>query len=270
MTLLVDSHCHLDRLDLQLFQGNIEAVLSQAKSAGVGYFLNVCIHTDTFPTLLAMANASEVMSVSVGLHPTESISQEPTVDQLASLAEHPKVAALGETGLDYYRANYDRTTQQLRFRNHIRAAKRVKKPLIIHTRHAVNDTLAILEEEGAAEIGGVLHCFTEDLHMAQTAIEKFQFYVSFSGILTFKNSSSLRETASRLPLNRLLIETDAPYLAPVPYRGKPNQPAYVRYVAETLAFLHDISVEKVGQQTSDNFFTLFKCAKKPIEYSDLS
>lgn len=261
---LVDSHCHLDRLDLSPFNNNLQAALAAAKSSNIAHFLNVCVHPDDFPSLLNMAIGEPTMSVSVGLHPTETILQEPTIDQLVAWANHPKVVAIGETGLDYYHPNYDKTTQLLRFRTHIRAAKKVNKPLIIHTRHAVEDTLTLLEEEGAKEVGGVLHCFTEDLEMAKTAIEKFQFYVSFSGILTFKNSSILRETARQLPLDRLLIETDAPYLTPVPFRGKPNQPAYVRYVAETLALLHNVSFEKVAYQTTDNFFKLFKQAKHPF------
>jgi TatD DNase family protein len=258
---LVDSHCHLDRLDLTPFNHNFQAALESAKAAHVSHFLNVCVHPESFPTLLKMAENEPAMSVSIGLHPTESIEIEPSVDQLIQWAMHPKVVAIGETGLDYYYPNYDKATQLARFRTHIRAAKAVNKPLIIHTRHAVEDTLAILKEERAETVGGVLHCFTEALTMAQTAIQQFQFYVSFSGILTFKNSQILRETARQLPLNRLLIETDAPYLTPVPFRGKPNQPAYVHYVAETLAALHKVSFEVVAHQTTHNFFNLFQQAK---------
>lgn len=258
---LVDSHCHLDRLDLSPLGGGLSQVIKAAKEVGVGHFLNVCIHPKNFPHLLAMAIDEPAMSVSVGLHPTEIITKEPTVEELVSYAQHFKVVALGETGLDYYYDGAQKEKQQLRFRRHIRAARQVRKPLIIHTRSAVQDTLTILEEENAAEVGGVLHCFTEDLSMAQTAIDKFNFYVSFSGILTFKNSKLIQQTAQQLPLERLLIETDAPYLTPVPFRGKANQPAYVKYTAQKLADLHAVSLETVAHHTTTNFFKLFQCMR---------
>jgi TatD DNase family protein len=260
---LVDSHCHLDHLDLTPFQGDLNKALQAAYEAQVKYFLNVCIHPNTFDTLLSMAKNRSDMAVSIGLHPTESIEQEPTVEQLTAWAAHPRVAAIGETGLDYCRSDTDRALQQHRFRNHIQAAKQVNKPLIIHTRSAVEDTLSILKEENAQAVGGVLHCFTESLEMAQYAIAELNFYVSFSGILTFKNAESLRDIARQLPLDRLLIETDSPYLTPMPFRGKsPNQPAYVSYVAHTLAQIHDVSFEEVAKKTTHNFFELFRHAGK--------
>jgi TatD DNase family protein len=263
---LVDSHCHLDQLDLTAFEGALQNALVAAQTVNVKYFLNVCIHPKTIPTLLNLAESRQDMCISVGLHPTETVHQEPTVDQLVAWSTHPKVVALGETGLDYYRQTdrADHMIQQQRFRNHIRAAKVVNKPLIIHTRHAIEDTLKILEEEQAQTVGGVLHCFSETLAMAQTAIAQLGFYISFSGILTFKNAAWLRNTASQLPLNRLLIETDAPYLTPEPFRGKQaNHPAYVVYVAKTLAQLHQVSFEEIAQQTSDNFFQLFQHTRDP-------
>lgn len=262
--MFVDSHCHLDRLNLSQYSTGIEGALLAARTAGVSHFLNVCIHPDTFPKLLLIASNQEDISVSVGLHPTESILTEPSVAEFVALASHPKVVALGETGLDYYRATDNHSYQKVRFRRHIQAAKKVGKPLIVHTRKACADTLALLEEEGAARVGGVLHCFTESLEMAIAAIENYEFYISFSGVLTFKNASDLREIARKLPLDRILIETDSPYLAPVPFRGKPNQPAYVRYVAETLAVVHGISLGRVAQETTDNFFRLFQKAKPSI------
>ena len=262
--MLVDSHCHLDRLNLQDHPDGLAGMLSDANAVGVEHFLNVCIHPDTLSTLLNMACNRSDMSVSVGLHPTEiAATHEPTAEELAKLATHPKIVALGETGLDYSHQDYDLHLQQTRFRNHIRAAKKVHKPLIVHTRHAPEDTLTLLAEEKAEQVGGVLHCFTESLEMAEQAIEKHNFYISFSGILTFKNAADIREVAKKLPLERILIETDAPYLTPAPFRGKrPNQPAYVRYVAEILAEIRGISFERVAQQTTENFFRLFQQAAK--------
>jgi TatD DNase family protein len=261
--MLVDSHCHLNRLDLNTYPDGMEGILAAAKTVGVNHLLNVCIRLDDFPHLLETALKWKDISISVGLHPTEKVLSEPEVETLISLADHPKVVALGETGLDYCHQPYDRIQQQIRFRRHIRAAKALNKPLIVHTRHAPEDTLALLEEEEAHVVGGVLHCFTEDVEMALIAIEKHNFYISFSGILTFKNADAIREVARTLPLERLLIETDSPYLAPVPFRGKaPNQPAYVRYVAERLAIVKGLSFEQIAQETTRNFFRLFPLAER--------
>lgn len=258
--MLVDSHCHLDRLDLNYYKKDLNQLLDFAREQGVIHFLCVCIDLANFPAVLAIAERYSDVSASVGVHPTEEVATEPTFDELLHYAQHPKVVALGETGLDYYRENTQKALQQQRFRQHIRAAIAVNKPLIVHTRQARADTIAILKEEGAHQVGGVLHCFTEDLAMAEVAIA-LNFYVSFSGILTFKNATELKSIAQHLPLERLLIETDSPYLAPMPFRGKPNQPAYVRYVAETLAALRGCSFDKIVEQTSANFFTLFKDVK---------
>ena len=265
--MLVDSHCHLDRLDLDYYQKDLNQLLDFARAQGVGHFLCVCIDLENFPAVLAIAKQFADVSASVGVHPTERVAKEATLSELIRLAQHPKVIALGETGLDYYRENTAKTQQQARFRQHIRAAIAVNKPLIVHTRQAKEDTLAILKEEGAHQVGGVLHCFTEDLAMAEAAIEA-NFYISFSGILSFKKATELKSIAQHLPLQRLLIETDSPYLAPMPFRGKPNQPAYVRYVAETLAELRQSPLDKVAEQTSTNLFTLFKDAKSTLYSSN--
>ena len=260
--MLVDSHCHLDRLDLNYFKKDLSACLDFAREQGVGHFLCVCIDLANFPAVLAIAEKFKDVSASVGVHPTEQVAEEATLDELIKFAQHPKVVAIGESGLDYYRENTQQECQQQRFRQHIRAAIAVNKPLIVHTRQAREDTLRLLKEEGAEQVGGVLHCFTEDLAMAEVAIKENNFYVSFSGILTFKNAADLKSIAQKLPLERLLIETDAPYLAPHPFRGKQNQPAYVRYVAECLAELRECSLDEIAEQTTMNFFNLFKQAQR--------
>ena len=205
----------------------------------------------------ALAERHENVFASVGVHPDYEGEQEPSVDELIKLADHPKVVAIGETGLDYYRLTGDLEWQRERFRMHIRAAKNCAKPLIIHTREAAADTLRVMAEEGADEPGGVMHCFTESWEVAQRAME-MSFYISFSGIVTFKNATALKEVAKNVPLERMLIETDSPYLAPVPHRGATNQPAYVKHVAEEIARLRGISVEEVAEATTRNFFSLFK------------
>lgn len=258
--MLVDSHCHLDRLDLSTYNGDLKLALEAARAQSVEHILCVCIDLENFPQVLQVAESYPNISASVGVHPTEVIPQDPTTEELIKLAQHSRVVAIGETGLDYYRDESHKAAQQERFRRHIRAAKQTDKALIVHTRQARVDTIAILKEEGADSVGGVLHCFTENWEMAQQAME-LGFYISFSGIVTFKNAIEIQEVAKQLPLDRMLIETDAPYLAPVPFRGKPNQPAYVRYVAEAIATLRDVSFEEIAKQTSENFFTLFKHAK---------
>ena len=259
---LVDSHCHLDQLDLSPFQGDLSKALTHAKGMGVKHFLCVSITLKDFPAVLDIAKQYPMVSASVGLHPNEQdIEKEPTVDELATLALDDKVIAIGETGLDYYRSTGDLTWQKERFRSHIRAAKKVNKPLIIHSREAPDDTLLILREEGAASVGGVMHCFTGDEAMAEETMA-LGFYISFSGIITFKNAIPLQNIVKKLPLDRILIETDSPYLAPHPYRGQSNQPAYVRYVAEEIARLRGISIDEVADATTHNFFQCFKGAKK--------
>ncbi len=258
--MLVDSHCHLDRLDLSK-NNNLSELINTAHKADIGHMLCVSIDLESYPEMLAAVESQKGVSVSVGVHPCDDDRREPTVDELVELAKHPKNVAIGETGLDYFRVEGDLEWQRERFRTHIRAAKIAKKPLIIHTREAREDTIRILQEEDAAEVGGVMHCFTETWDMAQAAME-MGFYISFSGIVTFKNAVELQEVAQKVPLDRMLIETDSPYLAPVPHRGKPNQPLYVRYVAEKIGELRNMTSEEVGRITTDNFYRLFSAAHR--------
>ena len=260
--MLVDSHCHLDRLDLAPYDGDFSRFLSATRHAGVDAMLCVSIDLESYPAMLALVDDHEGIYVSVGVHPNDRDRHEPSPEELAELARHPKNVAIGETGLDYYREEGDMSWQQDRFRRHIRAARLAHKPLIIHTRDAREDTIRILQEEGAEQVGGVLHCFTESWEMAQAGMA-LGFYVSFSGIVTFKNADALREVACRMPLERMLIETDSPYLAPVPYRGKPNEPKYVGKVCELIAGLRGIPVEQLAAITRDNFYRLFTAAKPP-------
>lgn len=254
--MLVDSHCHIN------FPGlieNIEAVMENSARNGVTHLLCVAVSLEDFPQVLALAERLPNVFASVGVHPDHEGAREPSVAELVEIAQHPKVVAIGETGLDYFRSQGDLAWQRQRFRTHIRAARQAAKPLIIHTREAAEDTLAIMAEEGAAHIGGVMHCFTESAEVARRAMA-LNFYISFSGIVTFKNAIELKAVASSIPLERLLVETDSPYLAPVPFRGETNEPAYVRYVVEELARLRGVDVETVARATSDNFFTLFRHA----------
>lgn len=250
----IDSHCHINFHELA---ENITDVLAQMQQNDVLSALCVSVNLADFPQVLALACQYPNIYASVGVHPDHEAVEEPTVARLVELAQHPKIVAIGETGLDYYRLTGDLDWQRERFRNHIRAAKACGKPLIIHTRSAAEDTLLIMLEEGAADIGGVMHCFTENWEVAQAALD-MGFYISFSGIITFKNALQIKDVARRVPMSRMLIETDSPFLAPVPYRGKINQPAYVKHVAEEIALLRGISVAEVGLQTSENFARLFK------------
>ena len=254
--MLVDSHCHLDRLDLSHFDGRMDAALAAAAVQDIGHFLCVSINLEDYPYMLKIAEEHEQVSASVGLHPNEQGGHDPAVDELVAHAGHPSVIAIGETGLDYFRSEGDLEWQRERFRRHIAAAKQSGKPLIIHSRDAREDTLKILEEEQASDVGGVMHCFTGDWAMAQRAME-MNFYISFSGIVTFNSARELQDIATRIPADRYLVETDSPYLAPVPYRGKPNQPAYVRHVAEFIAALRGESYEQVATVTTENFRNLF-------------
>ncbi len=255
--MLVDSHCHLNFPELS---NNLPAVRQAMLENGVGHALCISVTLPEFPQVLALAEAYTNFYASVGVHPDYENIEEPTLEGLIALANHPKIIAIGETGLDYFRLTGDLTWQRDRFRTHIRAAIASNKPLVIHTRNAAEDTIKIMREEQAEKIGGVMHCFTENLEVAQQAIE-LGFYISFSGIVTFKNALSIKEVATKIPLNRMLVETDSPYLAPVPYRGKTNQPSYVKHVAEEIAKLRGISLEEVSSATTKNFFTLFKHAK---------
>jgi TatD DNase family protein len=255
--MLVDSHCHLNFPE---FTENIHAVRQLMQDEQVGHALCVSVTLDKFPEVLSLAEQYDNFYASVGVHPDYEDIQEPSVDALVKLAQHPKVVAIGETGLDYFRLTGDLEWQRERFRTHIRAAILSGKPLIIHTRSAAEDTLRIMQEEGAIKVGGVMHCFTESLEVALAAID-MGFYISFSGIVTFKNATQLKEVAQAIPLDKMLVETDSPYLAPVPFRGKTNQPAYVKYVAQEIANLRGTSLDAVMQATTHNFFTLFKHAK---------
>lgn len=258
---LVDSHCHLDQLDLAPYNGDLSKALAFAKEQGIGHFLSVCVTLADFPRLLEIAKTYPQVSTSVGLHPNEEVLEEPSADTLTALITDDKIVAVGETGLDYYRSSGDTEWQRERFRQHIRAAKKTQRPLIIHSRQAKADTLQIMKEEDAASVGGVLHCFTEDWEMASAAMD-LNFYVSFSGIVTFQNAKEIQAVAKALPIDRMLIETDSPYLAPVPHRGKSNEPAYVRHVAEYIANLRGINGVELANKTTENFFNCFKKAKK--------
>jgi TatD DNase family protein len=230
------------------------------QAAGVSHALCVSVDLERLPAILALAEAHPNVYASVGVHPDHEDAAEPDVASLVRLARHAKVVAIGETGLDYFRQASDAVDwQRARFRVHIRAARESGKPLIIHTRSAATDTLAIMAEEGAGEVGGVMHCFTESQDVARAALD-LGFYISFSGIVTFKSAADLREVAKLVPLDRLLVETDSPYLAPMPHRGKRNEPAYVRHVGELIAELKGLSPEEVGEATSRNFFRLFSAA----------
>jgi len=251
--MFIDSHCHLDFPELA---GNLDELLQNMRSNQVSAALCVGVNLEDLPQVLKLAEQHENVYASVGVHPDYEEVAEPTVEQLVALAQHPKVVAIGETGLDYYRLKGDLEWQRERFRTHIRAARLCRKPLIVHTREAAEDTLRIMREEGAGEAGGVMHCFTESLAVARAAME-LGFYISFSGIATFKKAVNVHEVAMAIPLERMLIETDSPYLAPMPYRGKLNQPAYVKHVAEGIAALRGIGAEEVGRATSDNFKRLF-------------
>jgi TatD DNase family protein len=256
-SLLVDSHCHLDFAD---FEGREDELLAAMKANDVGWALIAGVTLERFPGVLALTDRFPNLYAAVGVHPDTQEGEEPEQERLISLADHPKVVAIGETGLDYYRLEGDLEWQRERFRTHIRAARRTGKPLIIHTREAAADTLRILEEEGAGEVGGVFHCFTETLAVAEAAL-RLGFHISFSGIVTFKNALQIKEVASFVPLDRILVETDAPYLAPVPHRGKLNHPALVRHVAVEVARLRGIDIEELAQATTANFFRLFGAAR---------
>jgi TatD DNase family protein len=256
---LIDSHCHLDRLDLAAHGGSLDAALDAARAAGVGHFLCIGVSADNAATVKNLAERYADVDCSVGVHPLDlEPGAEPALDWLLGELAHPKVVAIGETGLDYHYEPESAALQQASFRLHLEAARITGKPVIVHTREARADTLALLREAALPQ-AGVLHCFTEDWEMARAALD-IGFYISLSGIVTFRNAEALREVARQVPADRLLVETDSPYLAPVPHRGKPNLPQYVREVAEYLAVLRGVSYETLAEQTSDNFKRLFPLA----------
>jgi len=255
--MLVDSHCHINFPELA---ANMDAVRQAMTDHGVGHAMCISVTLADFPQVLGVAEAYHNIFASVGVHPDYEDEPPFSMEDLVRLADHPKVIAIGETGLDYFRLTGDLEWQRERFRTHIRAAIKADKPLVIHTRSSAEDTIRIMREENAQKIGGVMHCFTESLEVALQAIE-LGFYISFSGIVTFKNALPLKEVARHVPLDRILVETDSPYLAPIPFRGKTNQPAYVKFVAEEVARLRGITLEELTEATTSNFFRLFKQAK---------
>ena len=256
--MLTDSHCHLDKIDLEPFHNNFASMIDAATENDVSQFLCVCIDTEHFQDVLKPAQTYPNIYCSVGVHPTHKGSYAPTVEELIELAQHEEVVAIGETGLDYFRCeDEDMTWQHDLFRNHIRAAIATQKPLIIHTRSAKKDTIRILKEENAEKVGGVMHCFAEDWETAQKSMD-LNFYISFSGIVSFNSAKELQEVAKLVPEDKFLIETDSPWLAPVPKRGRPNQPAYVKYVAEKMADLRECSYQHIAEVSTQNFNRLFK------------
>ncbi len=257
--MLVDSHCHLDFPDLA---DGLPDILGRMQEKGVGLAVCIGVNLEDFPGVLALAEQHAQLYATVGVHPEYTDVEEPDEARLVGLAAHPKVIGIGETGLDYYWQKDQPEWQRARFRTHIAAAKRCAKPLIVHTRDSAADTLRVLREEGADTVGGVMHCFTENWDIARQALD-LGFYISFSGIVTFKNAAVIKDVATKCPLDRILVETDSPYLAPAPYRGKRNEPSYVRHVADEVARLRGMSPEAVDEATTDNFFRLFPTAQRP-------
>jgi TatD DNase family protein len=253
----IDSHCHINFPELA---ARLPEIFGKMAENHVSHALCVSVDLPDFPQVLALAEAYPNIFASVGVHPDYEETPEPSVDDLVRLSQHPKIVAIGETGLDYFRLQGNLEWQRERFRTHIRASRATGKPLIIHTRSASEDTIRIMREEGAGTdaggAGGVMHCFTESLEVAQAAIA-MGFFISFSGIVTFKSAKDLQAVALAVPLERMLIETDSPYLAPVPQRGKMNEPGFVSHVAEFLAKLKGLPLEQVAERTTENFFQLF-------------
>ncbi len=254
--MLVDSHCHLDMLDYDKLGLDMDGVIEAAKAQGVERILTIGVDLQHAQRVIDIANQYEQVFASVGLHPSEKVDVEPTIDDFLPFATQAKVIAIGEMGLDYYYNDSGLENQRERFRQQIRLAREVNKPIIIHTRQAPEDTITIMREEGAEQVGGVMHCFTESIELAQQALE-LGFYISFSGIVTFKNAQNVRDVLDIVPLDRILVETDAPYLTPVPYRGKPNQPGHVSYVAAKVAELKQVDVETLASITTANFQRCF-------------
>ncbi|WP_043526697.1 TatD family hydrolase [Litchfieldella xinjiangensis] len=257
--MFVDSHCHLDRLDLSAYGGELDAALDAARARDVHQFLAIAVCLDDVPGLARIARQHDDVVISAGLHPLHVVEQEPSVEAIVECAEQHEAVAIGETGLDYHYDGVSREAQFERFKRHLIAATELELPVSVHTREARDDTLSLIREYSDPAIGGVLHCFTEDLDMAREAV-RLGFFISLSGIVTFRNANSLRELARQIPLDRLLIETDSPYLAPVPHRGKPNEPQWVVEVADCIARERGISLDEVAMQTTVNFYRLFRAA----------
>jgi TatD DNase family protein len=254
--MLIDSHCHLDRIDLKPYENDFSCFMDEANNNQIEHLLCIAIDLESYPAMLELVTGFKQISVTVGVHPNVQDCKDPSIDELIILGQPDNVIGIGETGLDYFRSEGDLAWQHQRFRNHISAAKKLKKPLIIHTREAKEDTLRILKEENADEIGGVIHCFTEDWEFAKKAMD-LNFYISFSGIITFNNAVAIKEVAKKIPSDKFLIETDSPYLAPAPFRGRPNYPTYVRYVADQIAELRGTSTNKIADLSASNFYQLF-------------
>lgn len=259
--MLVDSHCHLDCLKLDRHGGSLDAALEAARARGVGHFLCISIELEKFDQVRAIAEANDDVYATVGVHPCHTHSHQPTVDELLALAQHPKVIGIGETGLDYFHDASTREAQQALFSTHIEVARRTGKPLIIHTRNSREDVLAQMRREGAER--AVMHCFTEDWATAEAALD-MGYYISISGIVTFPKALDLKEVAKRIPLDRLLIETDAPYLAPAPNRGKPNEPAFLADTAAYIAALRGLSLDALAEATTRNYQTAFRLDTLPM------
>ena len=257
--MFVDSHCHLDRLDLTAYEGSLNRALDAARERGISQFLAIAVTLDDVERLAGIARTHADVVISAGVHPMHQVGEEPSVEAIKACAERFDAVAIGETGLDYHYDTIARDVQLERFRRHLQAAAELELPVIVHTRDAREETLQLIREHTDPAVGGVLHCFTEDLDMAREAV-RLGFFISLSGIVTFRNAESIRELARSVPLDRLLIETDSPYLAPVPHRGKPNEPQWVVEVAECIARERGISVDEVAMQTTVNFFRLFRAA----------
>lgn len=255
--MLIDSHCHLDRIDLKPYENDFACFMEAAQKNDISYLLTIAIDMESYDAMVSLVEDYPQISATVGVHPNEHEGREPSIDELIAKGKAGKVIGIGETGLDYFRSEGDLTWQKQRFKNHIAAARQLNKPLIIHTRDAKADTLKILEEENAGEVGGIIHCFTEDWDFAKKALD-LNFYISFSGIVTFNNAKEIQNVARKVPADRYLIETDSPYLAPVPHRGKPNYPIYVKHVAEYLATLRGTSLTAIAEQSTKNFESLFR------------
>lgn len=258
---LVDSHCHLNLLENSDNPDSLQLYLDRASENAVKHFLCVAVDLENHHVLTGLADKYNNVNISVGVHPNHDKDDYITHDRIREKLNHPKIVAIGETGLDYYRSEGDLTWQQDRFRTHIQVGIETQLPIIIHTRNAKKDTIDIMKSEEAGSIGGVMHCFTEDWEMAKKALD-LNFYISFSGIVSFKSAHELQEVAKKMPLDRMLIETDCPYLAPVPHRGKQNEPSFVKHVAEAISTLRDESLEEIANKTTENFFHLFSRATK--------
>ncbi len=259
--MLTDSHCHLDCLDLKNYSNDVQIAINAARVKDVKYILSPGVSLETLPDVLNIVRNNPNLFAAIGVHPTEEDARYPVLNELLSLGDDQKIVGIGETGLDFYHLNQADTCQHQAdlFKLHIQVARELKKPLIIHARNADREIIDILRDENAGEIGGVLHCFTGSMAMAMAAIE-LGFYISFSGIITFKNAHNLREIAKVVPLDKILIETDAPYLAPEPVRGKSNEPAYLPYIAEYISELLQLGYERLSGITTENFLRLFRIA----------